>query len=85
MCHNDEECTQEMTNHYIVTEKKIMFEGESIVSYGIMLCRDDDVIESVDDVFIEHSKAQEFVDLLNAEKADPLHLMQLIEEALMQG
>lgn len=51
-------------------------------SYGIKVFLQGRLILHVPDVFCERQKALDFVRLCNAEQPEPIHLTELIEDAL---
>lgn len=63
----------------VIKEKNISCEGESYISYGIRCINTGRVVT---DVTTNYTKITEFVELLNKENLDEIHLMDVIEDFL---
>ena len=73
-----------MKNEYRVRADIVHDEEEQAHTvYGIDLLVDGKVTRSVPDVFFEAKKADEFVHLCNTLELSPLHLDDVVEDALL--
>ena len=50
--------------------------------YGVELCEDDEIVDSVSDVFVCKAHALEIVALLNTLEVEPCHFRDVIEDYL---
>lgn len=76
-----------MVKYYYVEEKLYSAELGNYTSYAISVYKHNDNqktrIAYISDVFLDKSDAKRFVQRCNNKKLDPVHLEQVIEEALM--
>ncbi len=56
---------------------------KTYTAYGIDVFKNNQVIKSYPDLFIDCNKAQNFVHLLNSEKLELVHLEDVLEDALV--
>lgn len=63
----------------VIKGNYISCEGESYISYGIRCINTG---RDVSDVTVNYAKITEFVELLNKENVDEIHLMDVIEDFL---
>ena len=70
----------------IIKGHYISEEGQKYIAYGIILFKKEQkgfvAVRIVQDVFFEHKKAKDFVDLCNQNELSPIHLDDVIEDVL---
>lgn len=63
----------------VIKENYISCEGERYISYGIRCNKTGRVVS---DITMNYAKITEFVELLNKENLDEMHLMDVVEDFL---
>ena len=73
-----------MKNKYKVRTDIILDEdNQEHIVYGVDVYRDNHLVKSVPDVFLECDKAIKFVCLCNDLKLSEIHIMSVIEDAII--
>ena len=67
----------------LVEERHEDPEMGSYISYGIALKEEENIIRTIADVFLDKGKAEEFIGRCNEFKLSPIHLEEVIEDALV--
>jgi hypothetical protein len=68
---------------YKLRVDNLVCEDEPYVAYGVDAIWNGEVVQSYQDIFFDYDKAVEFVDLLNSEELELIHLHDVIEDALI--
>lgn len=76
-----------MIEFYTVKESLYREEVGSFTAYGIGVCENNpckrETLEYIPDVFLDKQKAERFVVMCNRLQLDPLHLLDVVEDAIL--
>ena len=70
------------TEYEMIQENLTDSDLGSYVAYGIAVMRGEERVRMVSDVFLDRAKAAEFVELCNRLELDPVHLDDVIADAI---
>lgn len=73
-----------MVTYKVIEENLQNCEFESYVAYGISVYSEDKkmILDTISDIFLEKEKAEKLVELCNKNKLDPIHLREVVEDAI---
>ena len=71
-----------MIEFYTMKESLCSEDVGSFTTYGIGVCENHQHLEYISDVFLDQQKAEQFVVLCNRLQLDPLHLSDVVEDAV---
>ena len=71
-----------MIEFYTMKESLCSEDVGSFTTYGIGVCENNQRLEYISDVFLDQQKAKQFVVLCNRLQLDPLHLSDVIKDAV---
>ena len=76
-----------MIEFYTVKESLYSEDVGSFIAYGIGVCEKNEsnrkTLEYIPDVFLDQHKAEQFVVMCNCLQLDPLHLSDVVEDAVL--